>query len=381
MLLFADFLLVIGFVLIALILLLLLNAKQKGVSKKLLIFIFVIAFLFNLDYYCTLHNIEILIYSLFLIVSGIEFILGPLILFYVRSLFIKEINLKKFFYHFIPFGLYWFLFVLPYFISVLKEEYVVDYLKMLDNNFFRYYLDMIFLIIYTTIALREFKYYQSLTKNNYSNLDDNDLTWVKRLLIGTLIILILDILLNILVLVFELNNGKTNWSEEYLTGFAIVILIGYLGYYGIRRSRILVPSYLLGQEQLISIKETEQSLVSINEKELKLLKRDLYLALTEDKVYLDDALTLSSLADELSTTNKKISSVLNHHLNTNFYDYINKFRVNDMIDKMKSGKFENYTLMGIAFESGFRSKTSFNRVFKNETGVSPSEYKKRLLHK
>ena len=122
-------------------------------------------------------------------------------------------------------------------------------------------------------------------------------------------------------------------------------------------------------------------MVSINEKELKLLKRDLYLALTEDKVYLDDALTLSSLADELSTTNKKLSSVLNHHLNTNFYDYINKFRVNDMIDKMKSGKFENYTLMGIAFESGFRSKTSFNRVFKNETGVSPSEYKKRLLHK
>lgn len=373
MLLFFDLLLVAGFVIILLILLMLFYAKQKGVSQKLLIIIFLIAFLYDLDYYQTLHHIEFLKLPLFLIAGGIEFILGPLILFYVRSLFIKKNNFKKFVYHFIPFGIYWFLFILPYFLSVLKKEYVFGYLQILDNNYFRYDLDMIFLIVYAVFALKEFNHYQNLIKNNYSNLDDNDLSWVKRLLVGTLIVLVLDVF----VVVLGLDYGETSWDAAYITGFAIVILMGYLGYYGIRRSRILVPLYLLEQEQLIATKEKVS--VNIDNEELELLKDSLHKALSDNKVYLDDTLTLSSLAKILSTTNKKISSVLNHHLNTNFYDYVNQFRVNDMIDKMKSGGFENYTLTGIAFESGFRSKTSFNRVFKAETGMSPSEYKERLL--
>ena len=377
MLLLTDFLLVIGFLIILVILFMLKNAKQKGVSQNLLISIFIIALLFNLDYYCTLHDIDFVVLVLFLLISGVEFILGPLILFYVRSLYLKNIDLRKLFYHFIPFSIFWVLFTLPYFLSVLKKEYVFGYLQILDNNYFRYYLDMIFLIVYAVFALKEFNHYQNLIKNNYSNLDDNDLSWVKRLLVGTLIVLVLDVLIDVFVVVLGLDYSKTTWNAAYITGFAIVILMGYLGYYGIRRSRILVPLYLLEQEQLIATKEKVS--VNIDNEELELLKDSLHKALSDNKVYLDDTLTLSSLAKILSTTNKKISSVLNHHLNTNFYDYVNQFRVNDMIDKMKSGKFENYTLTGIAFESGFRSKTSFNRVFKAETGMSPSEYKERLL--
>ena len=236
---------------------------------------------------------------------------------------------------------------------------------------------MIFIIVYTGFAFKEFKHYQSLTKNNYSNLDDNDLGWVKHFLIGTLIVLLLDILLDIFVLVYELYYSETNWEFGYITAFAIVILMGYLGYYGIRRSRILVPSYLLEIEQLSITKE--QPVVSIDKSELELLKKSLEKSMIDDKVYLDETLTLSALAAIIPTSNKKISSLLNHHLNTNFYDYVNQYRVNDMIEKMKSGKYEEYTLLGIAFESGFKSKTSFNRIFKKETGLSPSEYKKQLL--
>lgn len=97
-----------------------------------------------------------------------------------------------------------------------------------------------------------------------------------------------------------------------------------------------------------------------------------------DKMYLDENLTLNKLASKLSITDKHLSAFLNQHLNITFYDYVNSHRVTSVIDKLKSQEYKNITLLGIAYESGFKSKTSFNRVFKKETGLSPSTYIKSL---
>jgi tryptophan-rich sensory protein len=166
-----DIVLVIGGVIILLLLLLLFNAKQKGTSQKLLIFIFTITFFLNLNYYSVLHNIKSLTLTLFTINAGIGFILGPLILFYVRSLFVKKINLKKLIFHLIPLFIYSLLFTIPYLISVIKKTYAFNYLEILDSHLFRFYLNIVYLAIYILTAQKEYNKYQKHAKNNYSNLE------------------------------------------------------------------------------------------------------------------------------------------------------------------------------------------------------------------
>ncbi|WP_353959585.1 helix-turn-helix domain-containing protein [Aequorivita aurantiaca] len=74
-------------------------------------------------------------------------------------------------------------------------------------------------------------------------------------------------------------------------------------------------------------------------------------------------------------SDKKLSELLNQQLSTNFYNLINEYRVNEVKQKIKDKEYYKYTLLSIAHDCGFQSKTSFNRVFKQKTGMSPSLYK------
>lgn len=96
----------------------------------------------------------------------------------------------------------------------------------------------------------------------------------------------------------------------------------------------------------------------------------------ESKCYYRDAeLSLGSLAEKLGLTVHELSRIINVALKKNFNDLINEYRVADVIRRMHDPAFAHITLLGIALDSGFNSKSSFNRIFKEMTGKSPIEYK------
>jgi AraC-like DNA-binding protein len=81
------------------------------------------------------------------------------------------------------------------------------------------------------------------------------------------------------------------------------------------------------------------------------------------------------MVDDLNISRQKLSQVINQGQQKNFYRLINEFRIDQVKSKMADSNFAHYTLLGIALECGFNSKTSFNRIFKEITGLTPSEYK------
>ena len=97
-----------------------------------------------------------------------------------------------------------------------------------------------------------------------------------------------------------------------------------------------------------------------------------------DKPFLDDSLSLTELASQIGISNKQLSELLNQHLKVNFYNLINDYRINEVKKRLENYNSNKETLLGIAFESGFQSKASFNRVFKLKTGLSPSNYIKNF---
>ena len=101
-------------------------------------------------------------------------------------------------------------------------------------------------------------------------------------------------------------------------------------------------------------------------------------AVAANRLYDDPELTLTTLAVKLNIQSHDLSRIINMGLEKNFSDFINEFRVRDIARKMQDPAFDRVTLLGIAYESGFNSKTTFNRVFKEMTGKTPLEYKNNL---
>jgi putative ABC transport system permease protein len=99
-------------------------------------------------------------------------------------------------------------------------------------------------------------------------------------------------------------------------------------------------------------------------------------AVAANRLYEDAELTLNTLAVKLMIHPHELSRIINLGLEKNFSDFINEFRVRDVARKMQDPSYDKFTLLGIAYESGFNSKTTFNRVFKEITGKTPAEYKK-----
>ncbi|UGU18087.1 tetratricopeptide repeat protein [Sinomicrobium kalidii] len=99
----------------------------------------------------------------------------------------------------------------------------------------------------------------------------------------------------------------------------------------------------------------------------------------KEKPYLDFDITPSDLASTLSMSVHHLSEVLNLCFEQNFYSFINIYRVNESQKLMRNPAYNDYKILAIAYEAGFRSKTSFNRVFKNHTGFTPSQYRKNTV--
>jgi AraC-like DNA-binding protein len=92
----------------------------------------------------------------------------------------------------------------------------------------------------------------------------------------------------------------------------------------------------------------------------------------KEKPYLNPKLALTELAQSLSISTNHLSQIINQYEQVNFHDFINKYRVEEFIQKAQSNK--SFSLLGHAFDSGFNSKSTFNGVFKKFKSVTPSKY-------
>lgn len=119
----------------------------------------------------------------------------------------------------------------------------------------------------------------------------------------------------------------------------------------------------------------------LTEEEASELESALVAAMQQDRLYRDSELTLADLADRIGTTPHKLSEVLNSQLEQTFYDFVNGYRVKDVQRRIADESSRNLKILALAMDAGFASKSTFNAVFRQHTGHTPSSYRRTLSEK
>ncbi|MEL7424067.1 MAG: helix-turn-helix domain-containing protein [Bacteroidota bacterium] len=189
-----------------------------------------------------------------------------------------------------------------------------------------------------------------------------------------------------------------NWTDitDRVTDASWLILASgayMMGYYAMRHPQIFrnpklplvsIPQILTenpmaaleNQKQVLQISEQQASAASsanTNAPALGDLER-LELLMREQKPYLNPGLSLGELAATVDLPSHQLSKVINDGFQKNFFDYVNSYRIEAFKEQIRAGAHQERTILSLALESGFNSKTAFNRAFKKHTNQTPREY-------
>lgn len=363
-----DFILIIGILLNIIALIGLLRLKQKKLPQYILIVFWFLILSIFIFFYANLHKLRIVRFIANYFQGGARFLIPPLIFLYIKSIFSNKLGLlKKNLIHFVPFIIYFMFYTVP---NSLGFQYV----ELIDEHVNRALIKDVFGIIYFSLSLKLFYVVNKTMKQNYSNIKEKDFLWIEKFLICFLLVLIIDLLLTISEISFGYN---VSW-DGYITVFFLIVAMSYLGYYGVTQSKIFLPDFLIQQHTAKNI-ELENKTSYLKDGEKDELKEKFYKYMNEDKLYLLPDLNLKMIADRMEVSERKLSAFFGEVLNSSFYDSINSFRVEEAKTVLKSNAIESRSITGIGLSCGFSSKSSFYRIFKNKTEMSPSVYRTLAL--
>lgn len=333
--------------------------KKGNKSSNIILGLFVLSFALTLVMF-------VLYWSKYIFVSpfvyldklyiALGYLFGPLLLLYFQSLFAKDLKFKKVFYHFIPFGICILMYLTYQFL-----EFSNTAIEPLQNLMFYPWTRIVQMTIYF-IAIVLF------VKKEKFNVANNVSRWLHYLMYS-----FFGLILSYVAYFTLVNFSFFNIEWDYMISFVIsffIILISIMGY--------LQPEIFWGfrlQETLKFVKYKKSGL----SKNLSLeLKQKLLKLMIDDQVYKENNISLEMLSNKLGTTKHNTSQIINEHFKENFFEFLNDFRIDEAKELLISDS-NQLNITEILYEVGFNNKVSFNNAFKKRTGLTPTQFKNRML--
>ncbi len=265
-----------------------------------------------------------------------------------------------------------FLLILPFIFHENSEKWLYFTDKFINlplNVSIGTFLQHLSAPIYFIWILNILNQYNKYLKNNHSTIDSINLNWMRKLLVGVITIWLIDCL-NVYALNF--TNLDVHYSLTWIIKFCFIGFILLIGYYGINQGSIF------GTIQQQSTKENEATSDSkkiVSDDTVKENTDTLIDYMEKEKAYLNSELRIQDIATNLNLPVHVLSHTINSNLNQNFYDFVNTYRIEEAKSRLKNKQYQHLTIVAIAFDCGFNSKATFNRLFKLYTGLTPSQYK------
>ena len=356
----------------ALAIFLLLKKKDKSTSDNILAFwLFIFAFDFLRSYMLFFKG------YMFLLGFGytLPLLFAPLLYFYVTLVIDSEKGYKvRFLWHLIPFILaniymYFYIYSKPFEWRILFFE---DTSFSSRPTLFNLLLFIVVLVYpaYVLLTFSLLKKHVQKIKKIYSCRDQIDLYWVNYLLLSVSVLWAISLYSKFVSGYFNSLHYSNATMTVYFFELIIIMIIGYFGF----KQGIVFINPANPEKEKVSKYKTS----GLNSTDAKDFLPVLLKYMETNKPYLNSQLSISDLAEQLKIPSNHLSQIINEQVGKNFFEFVNSYRVEEVKLLISENHDKKFTLLGIAFDSGFNSKSSFNSIFKKQTGLTPKEYTKEL---
>ena len=308
---------------------------------------------------------------------------GPLLYIYIFVLTQNRMP-KKYFLHILPFVIYIISFIPLYLKSgdekIQFAEYIFLSEKVPVKGLLMQLGRVVYIAAYVIVSLVLVRTHEKKIKDNFSNIEKISLLQAKRILY-----LFLGVLLVALISFFLGYRFSYSFSvSNNIIGFFVGILIYALAYSTWKTNSIQTKEMV--DEKLLKAKEVQNDSKSkgrtvfiLSNDQLNKFKTRLEQAIEEEKVFTENELSLAELSKKIDIQPYQLSELISRVYGESFFDFINRNRIEEIKLRLLDSNSDSFSLLGIAMDCGFNSKSSFNTAFKKFTGQTPSEYRTQNL--
>ncbi|MCB1679099.1 MAG: helix-turn-helix transcriptional regulator [Halioglobus sp.] len=311
-----------------------------------------------------------------------DLLYGPVIYFYVSRITTppRQQSVKGWLRHLVPGLLTACLAV--YLMTRLPLQDFIDFIEASDTasgvlelyDFLTLSLGIFSILVYLLWSVRLVVRHQKSIGDTYSYREAVDLQWLKTMLLslGGLFLVYLSLYV---LSIFGINTPDLLDSVLYLS---IIFCIFFLGFMGIRQPGLFIEDQGVREQEEIA--ETGPDMppapgyqgTGIDESQSRLILDELRSLLAENPLYLEPKLTIADLAQASGFKSHYISQAINQNLQINFFDFINRYRVEFVCKRLKDS---DDNILGVAMDAGFSSKSSFYTAFRKHAGMTPKQFR------
>ena len=310
--------------------------------------------------------------NVFFIFNFAYFLEGPILYWYTRSLIYKDFKfVHKDALHLIPAA------ATPVLVYFLYYQHPVDVQEGIALHFHDYgaseplfdwlvHPEKVVIVLYGIACLYQLFRYQQRLKQNYSDIERIDLTWLALLIGGFMASWVCFLLAHIFG---AFDHTKIGEGLAIFANYVLFILINILIFYSLIYSEMFEG---INESKNDAEKSTKED---ISPEQLATIKN----AMQKQKLYLNSKLTLEEFSRQIGLQTRQVSSAINRNLNQNFHEFVNRYRVEEVKRVLSSPDAESLAITDIATNAGFNSKAAFNRFFKKFTEMTPTQFREQQL--
>lgn len=227
-------------------------------------------------------------------------------------------------------------------------------------------------LIYIAFCLKLLKKNQIRVKSFFSNIEDKNLSWVRWVIF---ILMLAWFVASIELVLPNRISENSHWST--VIALFELLWLWVFAHFSMQQNVLKVPLIDTvnddSKKQTQNLEQQKYQRSPLTDDEINFIKDALANSINQ-QLHRKPELSLQNLSDHLKIPVVKISQVLNVHMETGFYDYINKNRINDACRQLKDSRLN---IIDIAYLVGFNSKSTFNSAFKKHTQMTPSQFRKQ----
>lgn len=304
---------------------------------------------------------------------------GPLLYLYVKTMRDGSTTIQQYDYlHFVPFIML-LIYMIPFYMGAPTEKLaftsnvhklsqtfglgLINHLKVLHGLTYAGWL--IFMLLS----------YRKKLKVSFSSIEKVNLNWLQNFVSASIVLAAIAGGIHFSTFSSTTLMGLGGNIYSNITLLSVTIFVYGIGYMGLYQAEVFSESKPAENRNPTPQEQYQKS--GLTREEAEHYVKQLQRIMQEQKLYQNSEFKLADLAKELSISSHNLTEILNQYMGQNFYDFVNHYRVNEVKQKLLDPDSKNITVLALAFDAGFNSKSSFNSVFKKQTGMTPSQFRKQ----